>query len=194
MNKDNKSNHLLKNVGVLIISVVIGYLFYWNFSMEFINPIYNINTITKGLLLIFCHIEIFYLFIKILFKLKIHLFEKMLLISSYFLMMLVIFFDRIYLTERLLNFNIFEIINTMKESGLLITVLNILVFCPFYTAIKWIQKDLTFIKIFTIFMIFSISVEIIQYIMMWGIFDIIDIIFYTIGFFIGVKLYNFLFV
>ena len=162
--------------------------------MELINPIYNINTITKGLFLIFCHIEIFYLFIKILFKLKIHLFEKMLLISSYFLMMLVIFFDRIYLTERLLNFNIFEIINTMKESGLLITVLNILVFCPFYTAIKWIQKDLTFIKIFTIFMIFSISVEIIQYIMMWGIFDIIDIIFYTIGFFIGVKLYNFLFV
>ena len=162
--------------------------------MELINPIYNINTITKGLFLIFCHIEIFYLFIKILFKLKIYMFEKILLISSYFLMMLVMFFDRIYLTERLLNFNIFEIINTMKESGLLITVLNILVFCPFYTAIKWIQKDLTFIKIFTIFMIFSISVEIIQYIMMWGIFDIIDIIFYTIGFFIGVKLYNFLFV
>lgn len=184
---------ILKNIVIFIMSVFIGYLCYWKYSMEIINSLYNINNIFKGLFLYSCHILVFYFILKIIFKLHIYTFEKMLVSICYFMLLGVIFFDRVYLGSRILNLNVLDVIAVIKETGFISIILNILVFFPFYTIIKWNFIHLKSLSIFTMFLIFSFGVEIVQYITMSGIFDIVDIMLYVVGYFIGVGVYKILY-
>lgn len=190
--KHMKKNFVTKNILIFIASIVIGYAFYWIVSMRIIDSLYYIDTELKGFFLYFCHVILFHLFFKTIFKIDIYYFEKIITSIAYFILMFLMFFDRVYIGARVLNLNPFDIINTIKETGIISLVLNILSFCPFYTLIKWLNKDMSHKTILFLFLVISIGVEFAQYITMSGILDIVDIILYVIGYFIGVKIYQFL--
>lgn len=194
MGLTNNKGLVLKNILIFIISAVIGFLFYWIVSMRIIDSLYYIDTDLKGFILYFSHVLFFYLFFKVIFKMDIYFFEKIIVSVVYFILMFMMFFDRVYIGRRIININPFDFINTMKDTGIITIVLNCLVFSPFYTSIKWILNKLDAKKIFIIFLVFSIGIEIVQYITMSGIFDVVDILLYVIGYFIGVKIYNYLFI
>lgn len=185
---------LLKNIILFFISMIISYIVYQFISMNMINAVYNIDSDLKGIFLYLCHVESLYLLLKIVTKLKIYKFEKIILVLSYFLLMMLMFFDRVDIGKRVFNLDVFDLIHTIKAVGVSSSVLNILIFIPFYTAMKWLQDGLHGRTICIVFLLFSIGIETIQYITMCGIFDVVDIILYVIGFIIGKKMYDFLFI
>ena len=188
--KKLQDHKFIINLLAFIASVIIGYVCYWFITMDLIDTLYNLNSTIKAIFLIICHAEAFYLLFKFMFKLEIYKFEKIILIISYLVLMLLMFFDRVHIGIRVYNLNVLDILDTIRYSGVSSTLLNILIFCPFYTVIKWINKDFTYKDIVIIFLIFSIGVEVIQFITMSGIFDIVDIILYMVGFLIGSKIYK----
>ena len=188
-----KKNNFLKNSLMFLLSIPLGYSFYWFISLKVINAIYYIDTLSKGLFLCFCHIFLAYFLLKIIFNMKVYQYEKIILIISYFILMFLSFFDRVYLGDRIINLNPFDIINTIYNDGIMTLLLNIVIFCPFYTAMRWIKREANIKFTFILFFLFAISIEIVQYFTMSGIFDVIDIILYIIGYFIGVLIYKFIF-
>lgn len=125
--------------------------------MRIIDSLYNIDTELKGFILYFSHTLLFYLALKILFKMNIYFFEKIIICFFYFILMYLMFFDRVYIGERILNINPLDIISTIKNTGLLSTVLNVCIFIPFYTSIKWILNKIEFKEVLIIFLVFSIG-------------------------------------
>lgn len=133
---------LLKNIILFFISMIISYIVYQFISMNMINAVYNIDSDLKGIFLYLCHVESLYLLLKIVTKLKIYKFEKIILVLSYFLLMMLMFFDRVDIGKRVFNLDVFDLIHTIKAVGVSSSVLNILIFIPFYTAMKWLQDGL----------------------------------------------------
>lgn len=103
------------------------------------------------------------------------------------------FFDRVELLESKINLNPFGIIDTLKEEGIFSMILNILIFVPFYTALKWLNLKMNNKGYFIIFIIFIFIIESLQYFTLRGFFDVSDIILYIGGYFIGIGIYILLF-
>lgn len=184
-------NDLIKSIFIFLICIPLSYIFYWFVSLRIINIVYYIDTLPKGIFLYFCHIILFYFLTKVVFRIKLLNFEKIILILTYFIFLLLCFFDRVYIGERVINLNPFDLINTVYNNGIIVLLLNIAVFCPFYTAIKWINKNIKPRIAFIIFFLFALSIEIIQFFTMSGIFDVIDIALYVIGYYLGYLIYKF---
>ena len=187
---NDKKDYLI-SATILLIFIPVAYLFYWFFGLPIINRFYYIDTIQKGVFLYSLHVMLFYLFIKVLTKIQIFYFEKIIIIISYFILMYLTFFDRVELLESKINLNPFGIIDTLKEEGIFSMILNILIFVPFYTALKWLNLKMNNKGYFIIFIIFII--ESLQYFTLRGFFDVSDIILYIGGYFIGIGIYILLF-
>lgn len=184
----DKRNILLNVIG-MILCIVLSYLFYYFISMDFINLFYSVNEV-NGFFLYLCHIAFFWYIYKTLFKLRITKVEKAIALIIYLFIMYIAFFDRFDLGRREINLNP---INDLSSSAIPIMVLNIAIFLPFYTILKWNFKSHTGKIDICICLIISIIIESIQYITMRGIFDIVDIIMYLLGYFLGKILYSFFF-
>lgn len=189
---ENKKN-ILNNVLFFIVSVPLGYLFYRFFSLGIINKIYYIDTVVKGLFLFLCHVFIMFLFLKILFKVSITNLEKKGIVITYWILMALAFFDRVHIGETIINLNPLDALETLKNNGISILLLNCMIFIPFFTSLKWTFKNISNKKAIVLFFIIAFSIELIQLIFKIGIFDINDVILYTTGFFIGIPVYNFIF-
>lgn len=188
----NKKDYLI-SAAILLICIPIAYLFYWFFGLPVINRFYYIDTIQKGVFLYSLHVILFYLFIKVLTKIQIFHFEKIIILISYCILMYLTFFDRIELLESKINFNPFGIVDTFKEEGIFSIILNILIFVPFYTALKWLNLKMNNKGYFMIFIIFIFIIESLQYFTLRGFFDVSDIVLYTGGYIIGIGIYRLLF-
>lgn len=189
---NDKKDYLI-SATILLIFIPVAYLFYWFFGLPIINRFYYIDTIQKGVFLYSLHVMLFYLFIKVLTKIQIFYFEKIIIIISYFILMYLTFFDRVELLESKINLNPFGIIDTLKEEGIFSMILNILIFVPFYTALKWLNLKMNNKGYFIIFIIFIFIIESLQYFTLRGFFDVSDIILYIGGYFIGIGIYILLF-
>lgn len=183
----------LISFGILLICIPIAYMFYWFFGLPIINRFYYIDTIQKGIFLYSLHVMFFYLFIKVLTKIQIFHFEKIIILISYFILMYLTFFDRIELLESKINLNPFGIVDTLKEEGFSSMILNILIFVPFYTALKWLSLKMNNKGYFMTFIMFMFVIESLQYLTLRGFFDVSDIILYMCGYFTGKGIYKFLF-
>lgn len=105
--------------------------------------------------------------------------------ASYFLALIYfLFFKTIGISDY--NFNIFSIIYDLIYGDSLIVLMNILFFIPLGFLIRFNKKS-SFIFIVSIF-----CVEILQYFLHLGIFDIADIILNYIGFTIGTIIIDYI--
>lgn len=189
---NDKKDYLI-SATILLICIPVAYLFYWFFGLPIINRFYYIDTIQKGVFLYSLHVMLFYLLIKVLTKIQIFYFEKIIIIISYFILMYLTFFDRVELLESKINLNPFGIIDTLKEEGIFSMILNILIFVPFYTALKWLHLKMNNKGYFITFIMFMFVIESLQYFTLRGFFDVSDIILYIGGYFIGIGIYKLLF-
>lgn len=176
------------NIFIGIASIVIAYIFYYFISMDLINQFYPVSE-ERGFVFYICHVIFFYILMKLIFSLPIYKLDKVLAAFIYVCILYIALFDRITLAQRIINVNP---IRGFLDEGMLQMVLNVIVFFPFYTILKWFAH-FTSKQNFVMFIIFVFLVEIVQYISMRGIFDITDIVLNTIGYGCGIKLYGFFF-
>lgn len=173
------------NIFIGIASIVIAYVFYYFISMDLINQFYPVNE-QRGFVLYICHVIFFYILMKLIVSVPIYKVDKVLAAFVYVCILYIALFDRITLAQRIINVNP---ISGFMDEGILQMVLNVIVFFPFYTMLKWFTHFNKKQK-FMMFILFVFLVEIMQYISMRGIFDITDILLNTIGYGCGIKLYD----
>ena len=181
MNKNNG----LKNIVLWIVSIIIGFLCYRFIGLHIIDRIYYINNVYKGLFLCFCHIDLVYILLKCIFKIKLSYLEKMITMLMYFILMSLCFFDRINIGERIISLDPFAFIDSAYNDSVVLLFLNIAVFIPFYTVVKWLKQNLNDRMIFILFILCALSVEVLQYVTMRGMLDLADMILYTLGYGVG---------
>lgn len=189
MNSSNKKEIGL-NFLLMAFSIIGGYLFYFFISMEIIIRIYHNLNNASGIFIYVCHIFIFFWILKVMFKLKITKWEQKIAAILYGILMYLAFFDRFDLGIREFNINPLDF---LTSQSIMTVILNIVIFLPFFTILKWLFNNNTNKNNFLIWIFISIFIETLQYITMRGIFDIADIVLYLVGYLIGIKLYEFFF-
>lgn len=167
-----------------IISFVLGYLIYRYVSLGIIYSLYNLDSIGKALVLYLIHVGVLLLIFKYIFHIRLSRLEKYFFLILYLLLMFMVFFDRPELMERKMEWNI---LNSL-EGNRMIHILNILIFIPFYPLTKWIFPQCGLKQIVFFFILFALCIEGIQWSSMRGIWDVLDLILYTIGFLLGLSL------
>ena len=116
---------LIKSILIFLICISLSYIFYWFVSLRIINIVYYIDTLPKGIFLYFCHLILFYFLTKVVFRIKLLNFEKIILILTYFIFLLLCFFDRVYIGERVINLIPFDLINTIYNNGIIVLRCNV---------------------------------------------------------------------
>lgn len=84
----------------------------------------------------------------------------------------------------------FAFIDSAYNDSVVLLFLNIAVFIPFYTVVKWLKQSLNDRMIFILFILCTLSVEVLQYVTMRGMLDLADIILYTLGYGAGCLAYK----
>lgn len=189
MNSSNKKE-LGLNFLLMVFSIIGGYLFYYFISMDVIIRIYHNLNNASGIFIYACHIFFFFWILKVMFKLKITKWEQKIAAILYGILMYLAFFDRFDLGRREFNINPLDFLTTQS---IMTVILNIVIFLPFFTILKWLFNNNSNKNNFLIWIFISIFIETLQYITMRGIFDIADIVLYLVGYLIGIKLYEFFF-
>ncbi|KOF57143.1 MULTISPECIES: VanZ family protein [Clostridium] len=95
-------------------------------------------------------------------------------------------------TPRGYNFNplsMFKDLNTV--SGGIMSVGNAIAYIPIGVYIRKTVSKKNNVFLTLVFLVYCTSIEILQYIASWGIADIDDIILNTLGFYCGIKLFEF---
>lgn len=139
---------------------------------------------------------ILYMIIKSIFAKKLGTKQLNLVFFSYVLivMSLTLFKSRDLTVWNGYNLNPIDILNDLhSRSGLIMTIGNLLVYIPIGLYLKTTFKNKSYKFFIIIFIFYSTSIEVLQYIFKLGIFDINDIILNTIGFCFGIylpKLFN----
>ncbi|EPY2275201.1 VanZ family protein (plasmid) [Clostridium sp. FAM 1755] len=177
---------VLKNVAIICISLVVAFLFHREITVELIaNYIFitdnNIQTIIyTGILLI--QFLCFYLIINQIINQKIDKVSYKILWFCYFVVLSFLLFGRTRGVQGF-NSNPLDFIESFKSNkdSVIITIMNVLFFIP----IGYLFRNKKYIISFISILIICLSIESIQYMFSLGIFDIDDIIFNTIGFYIG---------
>lgn len=172
----------------ILFGIVGGYLFYYFVSIELIKSLLYLDNIS-GISIYICHILFFYLVCKIFFRLRVTKVDKSIAVILYFILLYIAFFDRFNLGRRVITFNPFD----LSGQTMITTLLNIMIFLPFYTILRWTINSNHMKRYFFIWLLAALLIETIQYIFMIGIFDFTDIILYLIGYLLGIKLYHCIF-
>ena len=108
----------------------------------------------------------------------------------YFILMSLCFFDRINIGERIISLDPFAFIDSAYNDSVVLLFLNIAVFIPFYTVVKWLKQNLNDRMIFILFVLCALSAEVLQCVTMRGMLDLADIILYTLGYGAGCLAYK----
>ena len=100
------------------------------------------------------------------------------------------FFDRINIGERIISLDPFAFIDSAYNDSVVLLFLNIAVFIPFYTVVKWLKQNLNDRMIFILFILCALSAEVLQCVTMRGMLDLADMILYTLGYGAGCLAYK----
>lgn len=187
--KKHKKKNTAKNFLLILVSVVIGYILYYNVFMEII-PLFFSSDITYLVVSIMCLIGsiagcIIVLDLLVNKKISKNLF--ILICIVYFVVMLTALFLRQSL-ERVFVFNpLIGLVDTFTNSQMFMqSIMNLVLFVP---VGYFLRKKKRFNQILIASTI-SIGIEILQVALMRGFFDTFDIILYFIGINMGCFIFK----
>lgn len=174
-------NNPIMNIIKILLGIISGYILYYYVLMDIV-VIYLHNKqelyIITSLVVLFLSIVGCIFIIYMVTGAKINPTVFKIVVVTYFILLLYIFFGRRSL-ERQFIFNLFDSVKELStDSELLLQfILNIIVLMPIAYFFK--NKGVIFTEL--IFLAISFGIEIMQYITARGFFDIIDILCYMIG-------------
>lgn len=182
------NKEMIHSGGLFLLSIVTAYFFYTSISLPLLGQLYLIDSEGKMLCLYLSHIVFFYLLFKVVLQLRVFQPEKGMALIVYVLLMYAAFFDRAgYDVIRRSNLDPFALFayNNMET-----IMLNIAIFLPFHTVLHWVlpNRRKAFYIALTLFV--AVGVEVVQIISGKGMFDLVDLNLYLIGYFCGYLLYE----
>lgn len=176
-----QTNNPIMNIIKILLGIISGYILYYYVLMDIV-AIYLHNKqelyIFTSLVVLFLSIVgcIFIIFMVTGAKINSTVFK--IVVVTYFILLLYIFFGRRSL-ERQFIFNLFVSVKELStdSESLIQFILNIIVLMPIAYFFK--NKGVIFTEL--IFLVISFGIEIMQYITARGFFDTLDILCYMVG-------------
>lgn len=176
-----QTNNPIMNIIKILLGIISGYILYYYVLMDIV-AIYLHNKqelyIFTSLVVLFLSIVgcIFIIFMVTGAKINSTVFK--IVVVTYFILLLYIFFGRRSL-ERQFIFNLFVSVKELStdSESLIQFILNIIVLMPIAYFFK--NKGVIFTEL--IFLAISFGIEIMQYITARGFFDTLDIVCYMVG-------------
>ena len=174
-------NNPIMNIIKILLGIISGYILYYYVLMDvvamFLHNKQELYIITS-LVVLFLSIVGCIFIIYMVTGAKINPTVFKIVVVTYFILLLYIFFGRRSL-ERQFIFNLFDSVKELStDSELLLQfILNIIVLMPIAYFFK--NKGIIFTEL--IFLAISFGIEIMQYITARGFFDILDILCYMVG-------------
>lgn len=176
-----QTNNPIMNIIKILLGIISGYILYYYVLMDIV-AIYLHNKqelyIFTSLVVLFLSIVGCIFIIYMVTGAKINPTVFKIVVVTYFILLLYIFFGRRSL-ERQFNFNLFVSVKELStdSESLIQFILNIIVLMPIAYFFK--KKNVIFTEL--IFIAISFGIEIMQYVTARGFFDILDILAYMIG-------------
>ena len=185
-----KLKPLFFNILRIIIGSILGYMVYYYALMEVISLYSTLSQelyILTSIVALIASIAACILLVFILSKGRISKSIFYVISAVYFCLLILVFFGRPSL-GRTLSLNVF---NSIKEcmsysETLLQTALNLIIMIP----MGYFFKSMKFKKAGIFFAVISVLIEIIQYVFARGIFDLLDIICYSVGLSLGYFIFR----
>lgn len=181
--------NLIKNIFILLISIVISYIISYYFlidKMKRIMVVTQLSNITINATLIATIFTVISSIInRRVNKINIHM-----IMLLYFIMVMSLTFFRYKYETPIISinpFNIFNEFNGFFYQTLFILIGNIVVYIPLGVYIRYRVK-ISNLQLFIGFIIFILIIESIQCLTLRGVFDINDIITNTLGFTLGNRI------
>ena len=165
------NKEMIHSGGLFLLSIVTAYFFYTSISLPLLGQLYLIDSEGKMLCLYLSHIVFFYLLFKVVLQLRVFQPEKGMALIVYVLLMYAAFFDRAgYDVIRRSNLDPFALFAYNNMETIMLNRRK-----AFYIAL-------------TLFV--AVGVEVVQIISGKGMFDLVDLNLYLIGYFCGYLLYE----
>jgi glycopeptide antibiotics resistance protein len=184
--------NILRNSIVLFICLFTTYFIFYNFVSELLTRFMSPSTGLYLGMMMFTTTILYVFSISIINK-KISKVHVDFLTVMYFGLTIGLSFFKTMSNYNGINLNPFSIITDFKEYfnlTLLLVVTNTLLYFPLGLFVKFRSK-VSNLKLLIWFLLYILIIEVMQYILHRGIFDINDIILNTIGFLIGVLCRDF---
>jgi glycopeptide antibiotics resistance protein len=184
--------NILRNSIVLFICLFTTYFIFYNFVSELLTRFMSPSTGLYLGMMVFTTTILYVFSISIINK-KISKVHVDFLTVMYFGLTIGLSFFKTMSNYNGINLNPFSIITDFKEYfnlTLLLVVTNTLLYFPLGLFVKFRSK-VSNLKLLIWFLLYILIIEVMQYILHRGIFDINDIILNTIGFLIGVLCRDF---
>lgn len=181
---------IIKQIGIIILGIIIGYLIYYSFVMEII-PYFIGASGFKYILVSISSLIISILgcilVINLLVNKKIDKWLFIILCITYFAVLTAVLFIRKTVEKVFILNPLVGLFDTFTEvQSLLQSLMNIIMFIP----IGYFLKGLKYWKASVTAIVIPILIEFLQFITMRGFFDSFDIILYFIGINIGYFLFR----
>ncbi|MBK5241922.1 VanZ family protein [Clostridium sp.] len=184
--------NILRNSIVLFICLFTTYFIFYNFVSELLTRFMSPSTGLYLGMMVFTTTILYVVSISIINK-KISKVHVDFLTVMYFGLTIGLSFFKTMSNYNGINLNPFSIITDFKEYfnlTLLLVVTNTLLYFPLGLFVKFRSK-VSNLKLLIWFLLYILIIEVMQYILHRGIFDINDIILNTIGFLIGILCRDF---
>ncbi|WP_286905103.1 VanZ family protein [Clostridium sp. UBA1652] len=185
----NYTKFILKNVLLLMLSAVIGFLFNYNITIELVRRFVFISDqlrIPLGILMLVFQIIIFFALIKLILERNIDSLTNKIIWICYFSMMVFLLFGR-PIAGASINLNPFNMFYSLNNSDqILVSVFNVIFFIPI--GFLFIRRKISYIL--AIMIPIEFLIESIQYLFKLGMFDVDDIILNILGICIGFFIFK----
>ncbi|MBK3493922.1 VanZ family protein [Viridibacillus sp. YIM B01967] len=183
----------LYNVIIFLFSLIVGTLLYINFLYYKLPRFFsNLDGMQKNALALLIVIFTFHVLIKIAFRIDVK-FDRYLILGMYLFVLFVglVRIDLEFHVNSTIELNPFGFISDIAVNSMSIQVLvaNICIFLPMYFLLTHANIIKGFLDKFLFFEAFAILMEVLQYVLKVGIFDVSDILLYNISYFLGCFLY-----
>ncbi|MGE7772609.1 VanZ family protein [Viridibacillus arvi] len=176
-----------------MLSSIVGTLLYVNYLYYKLPRFFpNLDGLQKNGLALLIVIFTFYVLIKIVFRID-REFDQYLLFGMYLFVLFVglVRIDREFSVDSTIELNPFGFISdiTVNPMSIQVLVVNLFIFLPMYFILTHANIFKSFLSKFLFFEAFAIIVEVLQYVLRVGIFDVADILLYNISYFAGCFIY-----
>lgn len=182
---------LLKYFIVILLSLLASQCLFYYILDDYIVRILNSSVLSNLGMRILVAFIVYFICISIL-DLRIKRININILTSLYFLIVLELSFFRERMIYSSVNFNPLTIIDDFTNyfnHTLIILIANLFVYLPIGVYVKY-RFDIGNRKSVAIFTLYIIVLEVFQGVFNLGVCDINDVILNTLGFFIGIKIFN----
>jgi len=190
--KKNSLKTILRNIGVLIICLLITYIIFYNFVSELLTRFMSPSVSLYLGMMIFSTAILYIITISVINK-RINKIHVSILALLYLGIAIGLSFFKTTSNFSGVNLNPFSIVVDFKNyfnHTLLLVVTNTLLYLPLGVFVKFRIKANN-ISLLMGFILYILVIETMQYILHRGIFDINDIILNTLGFILGILCCNF---